>query len=146
MPCPFCNPPAENIVYEDDKIRILLDSFPANPGHLLVVPKRHITNIEGLNEEEKVMLMKGVEMAIKALKEALNPDGFNVGINLGKAAGQTVSHLHVHVIPRYKGDCKHPEGGIRKAVLNAKDENLGRQDKRLESKYVEILRGLLNEK
>ncbi len=124
MKCPFCKPESKAILYEDSLIRILTDSYPASRGHLLVVSKRHVENWRDLKEEEKLALIKGMELAMEALKEALNPDGFNVGINLGKAAGQTVPHLHVHVIPRWEGDCNHPRGGVRKAVLDLEDENL----------------------
>ncbi len=74
--------------------------------------------------------MQGVDLSMKALKQALNPDGFNVGINLGQAAGQTVPpHIHIHVIPRWKGDCNRPRGGVRKAVLDIEDENLNRKER-----------------
>ncbi|CAB49889.1 HIT family protein [Pyrococcus abyssi] len=144
MECPFCHPKPENVVYEDKFIRILLDNYPANPGHLLVVPKRHVTSIGNLTEDEKLALLKGIELAVKALKRALKADGFNVGINIGKAAGQTVDHIHIHVIPRYEGDCDYPEGGIRKAVLNFPDENLRNTKNRLSSKEIERIRRVLN--
>ncbi|WP_175059939.1 HIT family protein [Thermococcus sp. 2319x1] len=129
MDCPFCNPSEEVLLYENENIRILIDSFPANRGHLLIVPKRHIEDWRKLKEEEKQAIMKGVELAIEKLSEALKPDGFNVGINLGEAAGQTVAHIHVHVIPRYKGDTNFPRGGVRKAVLDVEDENLSLKEK-----------------
>ncbi|WP_297091842.1 HIT family protein, partial [Thermococcus sp.] len=90
MECPFCNPSDEVILYEDGLIRILLDSYPASRGHLLVVPKRHVESWEELTEEEKTALVKGIELAMKKLREVLKPDAFNVGMNLGSAAGQTV--------------------------------------------------------
>lgn len=146
MDCPFCNPSEEVLLYENENIRILIDSFPANRGHLLIVPKRHIEDWRKLKEEEKQAIMKGVELAIEKLSEALKPDGFNVGINLGEAAGQTVAHLHVHVIPRYKGDTNFPRGGIRKAVLDIEDENLSLKEKwvknRLTFEEKEILKRL----
>ncbi|EHR79587.1 HIT family hydrolase [Thermococcus litoralis DSM 5473] len=146
MDCPFCNPSEEVLLYENENIRILIDSFPANRGHLLIVPKRHIEDWRKLKEEEKQAIMKGVELAIEKLSEALKPDGFNVGINLGEAAGQTVAHIHVHVIPRYKGDTNFPRGGIRKAVLDIEDENLSLKEKwvknRLTFEEKEILKRL----
>ncbi|MCO6040514.1 HIT family protein [Thermococcus alcaliphilus] len=146
MDCPFCKPPEEVLLYENENIRILIDSFPANKGHLLIVPKRHIEDWRELKEEEKQAIMKGVELAIEKLSEALKPDGFNVGINLGEAAGQTVAHIHVHVIPRYKGDTNFPRGGIRKAVLDVEDENLSLKEKwvknRLTFEEKEILKRL----
>jgi len=146
MDCPFCNPSEEVLLYENENIRILIDSFPANRGHLLIVPKRHIEDWRKLKEEEKQAIMKGVELAIENLSEALKPDGFNVGINLGEAAGQTVAHIHVHVIPRYKGNTNFPRGGIRKAVLDVEDENLSLKGKwvknRLTFEEKEILKKL----
>lgn len=147
MGCPFCNPNEDQILYEDELIRILIDSYPASRGHLLVVPKRHVEDWLSLKEEEKLALIKGMELAIKALKESLNPDAFNVGMNLGKAAGQTVSHIHLHVIPRWEGDSKNPRGGVRKAVLDLEDENLNLKERwvgnRMSDEEVESLRNAL---
>ncbi len=110
-------------------IKILIDSYPANRGHLLIVPKRHVEKWEDLTSEEKQALMKGIDLAIEILKKVLKPDGFNLGMNLGEAAGQTVRHLHLHIIPRYKGDSNFPRGGVRKAVLDIEDENLSLKEK-----------------
>ncbi|MBO8174106.1 MAG: HIT family protein [Thermococcus sp.] len=144
MKCPFCNANPEVLLYEDDLIRILIDSYPANRGHLLVVPRRHVEKWEKLSFEEKVALLRGIELAIEKLKQTLNPDGFNVGINLGKAAGQTVPHLHIHVIPRYEGDTNFPRGGVRKAVLDIEDENLELKERwirnRMSEEEIEKLR------
>lgn len=85
-----------------------------------------------------------MELAMKALSKVLNPDGFNVGMNLGGAAGQTVPHLHLHVIPRWEGDCNHPRGGVRKAVLDIEDENLSMKERwkrnRLEKEELDALK------
>ncbi|ASJ02175.1 HIT family hydrolase [Thermococcus profundus] len=148
MECPFCNPSEGSLLYEDELIRILLDGYPASRGHLLVVPARHVERLEELEEEEKVAMIKEIEMAMEALKRTLSPDGFNVGMNLGEAAGQTVPHLHVHVIPRWRGDCEKPRGGVRKAVLDIEDENLDRKERwernRLgEEERVELRKALL---
>ena len=144
MECPFCNPRPENVLYEDGLIRILLDSYPANRGHLLVVPKRHVERWEELRDGEKSALVRGVDLAMEKLEETLKPDGFNVGMNLGRAAGQTVPHLHVHVIPRWEGDCKRPRGGVRKAVLDVEDENLNLKERwvrnRLDDEELRALR------
>ncbi|NJF25271.1 HIT family protein [Thermococcus sp. Bubb.Bath] len=129
MECPFCKPEMEVVLYEDSLIRILADSYPASRGHMLVVPRRHVERWMELTEEEKGALIRGVEIAMSALSESLNPDGFNIGMNLGRAAGQTVPHLHVHVIPRWEGDCNHPRGGVRKAVLDVEDENLNMKER-----------------
>jgi len=144
MGCPFCRPGEEVKLYEDGLIRILVDSYPASRGHLLVVPRRHVESWEELSEEEKAALLRGMELAMEKLRETLGPDGFNVGMNLGKAAGQTVPHLHLHVIPRWEGDCAHPRGGVRKAVLDLEDENLSMRERweknRLREEEIERLR------
>ncbi|ASJ11766.1 HIT family protein [Thermococcus thioreducens] len=144
MECPFCNAKREAILYDDGIIRILIDSYPANRGHLLVVPGRHVESWEELSGEEKAALIRGMELAMEKLREVLKPDGFNVGMNLGRAAGQTVPHIHLHVIPRWMGDCAHPRGGVRKAVLDLEDENLSMRERwvknRLREEEVERLR------
>lgn len=150
MECPFCNPDKEAVLYEDGLIRILIDSYPANRGHLLVVPARHVERWEELEEGEKLALLWGMELAMEKLRETLKPDGFNVGMNLGRAAGQTVPHLHLHVIPRWEGDCRHPRGGVRKAVLELEDENLSLRKRwernRLDKGEIERLRKAFSQK
>ncbi|QDA32264.1 HIT family protein [Thermococcus indicus] len=144
MECPFCSARPEVILYEDELIRILIDSYPANRGHLLVVPRRHVESWWKLSGEEKAALIRGMELAMEKLRETLKPDAFNVGMNLGREAGQTVPHLHLHVIPRWEGDCAHPRGGVRKAVLDLEDENLSLKERwvknRLNEKEIEKLR------
>jgi diadenosine tetraphosphate (Ap4A) HIT family hydrolase len=89
------------------------DAFPVSRGHTLVVPRRHVTRMEGLEPDElRDLWLLGAEMCSK-LERDLGAPGFNLGINLGRAAGQTVEHLHLHVIPRYEGDVEDPRGGVR---------------------------------
>jgi len=149
MECPFCNP-GKSLLYEGELIRILLDSYPANRGHLLVVPKRHVERWEELGEDEKVALIRGMELAMEVLRETLRAEAFNVGMNLGREAGQTVPHLHLHVIPRWKGDSKNPRGGIRKAVLDLEDENLNLRKRwernRLKPDEIRTLREAFNKR
>ncbi|ACS90832.1 MULTISPECIES: HIT family protein [Thermococcus] len=87
MNCPFCTPSEDVLVYENEFIRILIDSYPANRGHLLIVPKRHVEKLEELNEKEKLVLIEGIEMAIEKLKKVLEPDGFNIGVNYPTLTG-----------------------------------------------------------
>ncbi|WP_297550969.1 HIT family protein [Thermococcus sp.] len=144
MECPFCYPPEEQLLYEDELVRILLDAYPASRGHLLVVPRRHVERWEDLREEEKLALIKGMELAMAVLRETLKAEAFNVGMNLGKEAGQTVPHIHLHVIPRWRGDSKNPRGGVRKAVLDLEDENLNMKERwlrnRLKPEEISLLR------
>jgi len=95
---------------------VIYDGFPVSEGHCLVVPHRVYANYFDSTKEEIVGLQALVVEAQKLLREKLSPDGFNVGINCGEAAGQTVPHMHIHVIPRYKGDMDDPRGGVRGVI------------------------------
>lgn len=84
---------------------VILNAYPYNNGHLMVVPYRHVAHLEGLSREERVEMMEVTTLSVGALKRALKPDGFNVGLNLGKVAGAGIEeHLHIHVVPRWQGD------------------------------------------
>jgi diadenosine tetraphosphate (Ap4A) HIT family hydrolase len=89
------------------------DKYPVSPGHSLIIPKRHITNLLDLSSDEMIALHGILRLVKQSLGEDCNPDGYNIGINEGEAAGQTVPHLHIHIIPRYVGDIDEPRGGIR---------------------------------
>jgi diadenosine tetraphosphate (Ap4A) HIT family hydrolase len=89
------------------------DGFPISLGHTLVIPKRHVGSWFEITKDEQSDLFNLLERAKKALQGEFNPDGYNIGINDGPAAGQTVPHLHMHLIPRYKGDQEDPRGGVR---------------------------------
>ena len=94
-------------------MRAIRDAFPVSPGHTLLVPRRHVGSLFDLTVVEWVELGQLLAQVRTALQAEFRPDGFNVGINDGTAAGQTVMHLHVHLIPRYRGDRPDPRGGIR---------------------------------
>lgn len=112
-PCPFCNLDNSRIIIENTHSIAFHDGFPVTPGHSLVVPKRHIASFfEATKEEQSAILDLLAEMRQLVLSER-SPDGFNIGINDGTAAGQTVMHLHIHLIPRYAGDTEDPRGGVR---------------------------------
>lgn len=93
------------------------DNFPASPGHTLVIPKRLIPDWDRATPQEQQAILDLVTEVKQQLREQYAPDGFNLGVNEGAAAGQTVFHLHFHVIPRYVGDVPDPRGGIRHAVM-----------------------------
>ena len=114
--CPFCPPPAHRVAFETDKAIALWDAFPVSPGHLLVIPKRHVATWYDASPQERKELTDALDRARDVIQERHQPDGFNIGINVGPAAGQTVFHLHVHVIPRYKGDVPDPRGGVRNVI------------------------------
>lgn len=117
--CPFCAPPAERILILADEALVIRDAFPVSPGHTLVIPRRHIGSFFELTDAERACMVELLAKAKAELDLSFQPDGFNIGINDGAAAGQTVPHLHLHLIPRYRGDAPDPRGGVR-WVLPAK--------------------------
>ena len=111
--CPFCTLPPERIIHESQHGVIIRDGFPISPGHTLIIPRRHVDSFFNLTAEEKLDLLGLLETAKAGVDAEFNPDSFNIGINDGPAAGQTVPHLHIHLIPRYTGDVSDPRGGVR---------------------------------
>jgi mutator protein MutT len=111
--CPFCRIPLEQRFYDGNYVFGIWDSHPASPGHALLIPKRHAPTWFDASPEEKLELLAAIDAARAAIERNHSPDGYNIGINVGAVAGQTVFHLHVHVIPRYKGDVSEPKGGVR---------------------------------
>jgi diadenosine tetraphosphate (Ap4A) HIT family hydrolase len=89
------------------------DSYPVSPGHTLIIPRRHIVTFFETTEEERLAMLRLLDEMKVRLDREHKPDGYNIGINNGAAAGQTVMHLHVHLIPRYAGDRPDPRGGVR---------------------------------
>ncbi len=111
--CPFCTLPLGRIVEENEHAVSIVDGYPVSPGHTLVMPKRHLGSFFETTEPERRDLLALLDNAKRALDAEFQPDGYNIGINDGAAAGQTVPHLHIHLIPRYKGDRPDPRGGVR---------------------------------
>ena len=114
--CPFCLLPRRECVLESELSFAIFDAFPVGPGHLLILPKRHVGNFFELSERELEDVMRLLRLAKERLTEGFHPDGFNVGVNIGDAAGQTIGHVHVHLIPRYSGDVEDPTGGVRGVI------------------------------
>lgn len=111
--CPFCNLAPERIRIARPLCLVFRDAFPVSPGHTLVIPRRHVGSFFLLEPDERVALLDLVEDAKIDLDAELHPDGYNIGVNDGSAAGQTVAHVHIHLIPRYLGDTADPRGGVR---------------------------------
>ncbi|BDV42992.1 HIT family protein [Geotalea uraniireducens] len=111
--CPFCTPNQSAILLANDRALAIPDAYPVTPGHTLIVPKRHITSLFEASKEEQAALFDLVAKMRQLILQDRQPDGFNIGINDGIAAGQTVMHLHIHLIPRYAGDTEDPRGGVR---------------------------------
>ena len=112
-PCVFCNLLLDRIIASSLLGLVIRDGFPVSEGHTLIIPKRHTGSFFELTEAEREDLFDLLSQARNELIKTYNPDGFNIGINDGSAAGQTVPHLHIHLIPRFKGDIKDPRGGVR---------------------------------
>jgi diadenosine tetraphosphate (Ap4A) HIT family hydrolase len=114
--CPFCSLSSDRIVWESEGVVAIRDGFPVTEGHTLVVPRRHVATYFDATPEEQAALWRAVEAIKMALDAEYASDGYNVGFNAGAAAGQTVMHLHIHVIPRRVGDVADPRGGIRHVI------------------------------
>ncbi len=114
--CPFCHLDEARIFYNSRLVKGIWASFPLNPGHALLIPHRHIARWFDATAAEQAALTSAIEQAKAAIEEKYAPQGFNIGFNDRKAAGQTVPHLHIHVIPRYAGDVADPRGGIRTII------------------------------
>ena len=115
MNCPFCDK-SRDVVLQTKDWKVIKDNYPVSKGHMLIVPKYHTTNIDDLkhyNIREFYLLIIETKDILDVM---YNPDGYNMGLNLREAAGQTVEHLHFHIIPRYNGDVEKPEGGIRGVI------------------------------
>lgn len=115
--CVFCEIPKNHFIYEDDFSFALFDRHPVTKYHTLIIPKRHFSNFFDATENE----IASIHKALKYLKTKLekldkNITGFNIGINVGKSAGQSIFHLHVHLIPRKSRDTKNPKGGVRGVI------------------------------
>jgi len=114
--CIFCHTAGEKLVVENDLAQAVLDTYPVSPGHTLIVPRRHAATIWDLTDEEYAACFELVRQARAIIQARHAPDAFNVGANCGEAAGQSVWHAHIHLIPRYKGDVENPRGGVRNVV------------------------------
>ena len=113
--CVFCDYiKNRNFVMDNDYAIAVYDNFPVNKGHMLIIPKRHFASYFDASVDEISAIIDLIKRAKSLLDNKLNPDGYNIGINIGEAAGQTIFHLHIHLIPRYFGDVENPRGGIRK--------------------------------
>ena len=116
MSNPFLQIPDDKIIGKSDHFFLIYDGFPVSPGHILIISKEQKTDYFSLSDEEQSELRKMILKAKAIIEENHSPDGYNIGMNCGEAAGQTVFHFHCHVIPRYKGDMENPRGGVRHCV------------------------------
>ena len=114
MSCIFCE--MDNYVLENELAYAIFDKFPVGKGHMLFIPKIHVKDFFDITKEERNAIFELIDEGKKLLDEKYSPDAYNIGINCGEVAGQTVMHVHVHLIPRYIGDMKDPRGGVRGVI------------------------------
>lgn len=115
--CFFCKSIAKcDYELENDFAVARFDDFPVNNGHLEIIPKRHIKDWWETTNEERIAIFNLLDEAKKIVDDKYSPDAYNIGMNLGEEAGQSVMHLHIHLIPRYKGDVSNPRGGVRGVI------------------------------
>ena len=117
--CLFCertNLEKHRIFAENNLFYARWDNFPVSIGHAEIVAKRHVESFLELTQEELARFYDLLLSAKAKIETTYDPDGFNIGVNEGEAAGRTVHHLHIHLIPRYKGDVPNPRGGIRNVI------------------------------
>lgn len=126
MTCPFCTLPPDRIVQENDYAVWIYDGFPVSPGHSLIIPKRHVGSFFEVSADERTAMLALLDKAKASVEEVYQPVAYNIGINDGPAAGQTVPHLHLHLIPRYSGDVADARGGVRWVIPDKADYWSGR--------------------
>jgi len=114
--CPFCRVTAERVLAANSNALAFADAFPVSPGHTLIVSKRHVACFFELNVDEALAVYDLLGRMKALLDVKLKPEGYNIGINCGEPAGQTVMHFHVHLIPRFMGDVSEPRGGVRNVI------------------------------
>ena len=117
--CLFCNKKKQKIIFSSELLFVVRDSYPVTKLHTLIIPHRHVSNFFDLNENELIDLNKILKKQRKSLLD-LDKEitGFNVGVNAGKDAGQSIMHCHIHLIPRREGDVENPQGGVRSVIPN----------------------------
>ena len=112
----FYELPRDRWIYESEKFFVIRDVYPVSPGHCLIICKETKETFFDLSNDEKWELIQLVEIVKNLIEKEYSPDGYNIGMNCGIAAGQSVIHYHCHVIPRYIGDMKNPKGGVRYCI------------------------------
>jgi diadenosine tetraphosphate (Ap4A) HIT family hydrolase len=112
--CPFCA--EDDAIIKSELAYARFDKFPVNPGHVLVIPRRHVSSFFETTQAERQEMLNLVDEMKALLDRQYAPDGYNIGVNVGETSGQTVMHVHVHLIPRYKGDTSNPRGGVRGVI------------------------------
>ncbi|SFH22723.1 Diadenosine tetraphosphate (Ap4A) hydrolase [Desulfotomaculum arcticum] len=137
--CPFCSPEETgSIIATSERVFAIYDNYPVSEGHALIIPRRHVEDYFELKFGEKKDVWAMVEVVKSLLNYIYRPDGYNIGINVLRDAGQTVPHCHVHLIPRYKGDVENPRGGVRGVIPGKKVYTVKDADGNKYIKWLEI--------
>lgn len=124
MKCFFCDvqkEPDTQVFLESENFIARFDDFPISNGHCEIIPKKHTVSFFDLTEKEATEMIELIKRAKKILDQKFTPDAYNIGVNDGEAAGRTVPHFHLHIIPRYKGDVENPRGGVRNIIPRKAD-------------------------
>ena len=120
--CPLCS--LKDVYVEDGRVienelaYVIKDTNPVSLGHCLIVPRRHVAEFFEATKEEKLAIFDLIDEMKVIIDKKHNPDGYNIGVNIGEAAGQSVPHIHIHMMPRYLGDIENPRGGVRGVIPN----------------------------
>lgn len=115
--CPFCLADSERDIIMSSALSLsFYDGFPVSPGHALIIPRRHVASFFDLTQDERQDMFNMVDDVKRILDDRFHPDGYNIGVNIGEAAGQSIFHVHLHLIPRYSGDVPNPRGGVRGVI------------------------------
>ena len=121
--CLFCGQfiPNKKLLFENELAVAFFDSSPVSKGHVLIITKGHAATFFDITNEEQIAIIDLLNKCKEYIDKKYHPDGYNVGLNCGESAGQSVMHVHMHLIPRYKGDVENPRGGIRWVIPNRKN-------------------------
>ena len=116
-PCLFCNIKESDLIFQNNLVYASYDTYPVTNKHCLIIPKRHIKNYFDLTSSELIACDEIIKKIKKEIfKKDLSVEGFNIGTNIGKVAGQSIMHCHIHMIPRREGDVDNPQGGVRSVI------------------------------
>ena len=115
-PCLFCGTNKKEYIFENDLAFATFDSYPVSKYHVLIIPKRHVKNYFELSSDELIACNKIIMLSKNKIEKDQTIEGFNLGTNCGKAAGQSINHCHIHLIPRREGDVENPQGGVRAVI------------------------------
>lgn len=121
--CLFCKwkDEKEKIVLENELAFAVFDEFAVSKGHMIFMTKRHVKDFFETTKEERIAIFELIDEAKKIIDKKYKPTGYNIGMNCGVSAGQSVMHIHTHLIPRYNGDVENPRGGVRGVIPSKKD-------------------------